>query len=67
VPAIVATQTKGENRFARMVEFFDTVGTGDNTGYGWQGAPEAHPEAKARYRKVREARAKAAANQSMGS
>ena len=67
IPAIVATQTKGGNRFARMVEFFDGVGTGENTGYGWQGEPEAHPEARARFRKLREAKAKAAANQAMGS
>jgi chlorophyllide a reductase subunit Y len=32
--AIVAAQTRGAHRFARMVEFFDGVGTGKTTGYG---------------------------------
>ncbi len=64
---IVNTQTKGADRFKTMVSFFEGVGTGDNTGYGWQGKPEAHPESRAKYRKVREARAKTMANQSMGS
>ena len=35
--SIVAAQTRGKERFARMVAFFDTVGTGENTGYGWTG------------------------------
>jgi chlorophyllide a reductase subunit Y len=64
--SIVATQTKGAERFGRMVSFFDGVGSGDRTGYGWQGVPKDHPGAKERYRKQREAKAKAAANQSMG-
>ena len=64
---IVATQTRGADRFGRMVAFFDGVGSGDRTGYGWQGVPKEHPGAKERYRKLREARAKAAANQAMGS
>jgi chlorophyllide a reductase subunit Y len=65
--AIVATQTKGAARFGRMVSFFDSVGTADNTGYGWQGVPEAHPGAKERFRRMREVKAKAAASQAMGS
>jgi chlorophyllide a reductase subunit Y len=65
--SIVATQTRGAARFGRMVAFFDKVGAGDNAGYGWQGAPQAHPAARERYRRVREAKAKAAASQSMGS
>ena len=64
--SIVATQTKGAERFGRMVAFFDKVGTGDRAGYGWQGVPEDHPGAKDRYRRLREAKAKAAASQSMG-
>jgi chlorophyllide a reductase subunit Y len=64
---IVATQTKGAARFGRMVAFFDKVGTHDNTGYGWQGVPQAHPDARERYRRVREAKAKAASSQAMGS
>ena len=59
IPAIVRAQTQGRERFARMVGFFQGVGQGDATGYGWQGVPEAHPEAKARFRKLREAKAKA--------
>ncbi len=57
--ALVATQTAGRERFARMVSFFDTVGSGEATGYGWTGVPQAHPEARARFRKLREAKAKA--------
>jgi chlorophyllide a reductase subunit Y len=64
---IVATQTKGAERFGRMVAFFDKVGAGERTGYGWQGVPKDHPGAKERFRRAREARAKAAANQAMGS
>jgi chlorophyllide a reductase subunit Y len=64
---IVATQTKGAARFGRMVAFFETVGAGDSAGYGWQGKPQAHPGARERYRRTREAKAKSAANQAMGS
>jgi chlorophyllide a reductase subunit Y len=56
---IVAAQTRGRERFGRMVDFFSTVGTGEATGYGWQGVPEAHPQAKERFRKLRAAKAKA--------
>ena len=65
--AIVSAQTKGRERFGRMVSFFDGVGAGEATGYGWQGVPQSHPGAKERFRKARESRAKAAANQAMGS
>jgi hypothetical protein len=44
-----------------MVGFFDTVGTGEATGYGWRGVPEAHPGAKERLRKMREAKQRAEA------
>jgi chlorophyllide a reductase subunit Y len=57
--AIVAAQTRGKDRFARMVAFFDTVGTGDNAGYGSTGVPKAHPNAKESYRKLRESKIKA--------
>jgi 3,8-divinyl chlorophyllide a/chlorophyllide a reductase subunit Y len=57
--AIVSAQTKGKARFAQMVQFFDKVGTGEASGYGWQGVPEEHKAAKDRNRKAREARAKA--------
>jgi chlorophyllide a reductase subunit Y len=65
--SIVAAQTKGAARFGRMVAFFDKVGTGERTGYGWQGVPQDHPGARDRYRRAREGKAKAAANQAMGS
>jgi chlorophyllide a reductase subunit Y len=64
--AIVATQTKGAARFGRMVSFFEGVGTGDSAGYGWKGVPQPHPGAKERFRRAREAKAKAAASQAMG-
>ncbi len=59
VAAIVATQTRGRERFGRMVDFFVGVGTGEATGYGTAGVPEAHPQARERFRKARLARAKA--------
>lgn len=64
--AIVKAQASAPERFAGMVEFFDGVGTGDNTGYGWQGVPEAHPQFRAKMAKQRMAREKTL-NQAMGS
>ncbi|MFL5280232.1 MAG: chlorophyllide a reductase subunit Y [Rhodopila sp.] len=58
--AIVAAQTKGRERFSRMVSFFEGVGTPDTAGYGWKDVPKDPPGFKDRYRKVREAKAKAA-------
>lgn len=60
--AVVAAQTRGADRFGRMVSFFDGVGTGDVTGYGWKGAPKLHPEARAQARKARAAKEAAAAS-----
>jgi chlorophyllide a reductase subunit Y len=57
---IVAAQTRGRERFSRMVSFFTGVGAGDNAGYGSSGVPEAHPQARERFKKQRLARAKAA-------
>ena len=57
--AIVAAQTKGHERFARMVGFFDKVGVGESAGYGWEEVPKDPPGAKDRYRRAREAKAKA--------
>jgi len=57
---IVAAQTRGKERFARMVEFFDGVGVPDAAGYGWRGVPDLHPDARAKARKFREAKAKLA-------
>jgi chlorophyllide a reductase subunit Y len=64
--SIVAAQTRGKERFTRMVAFFDTVGTGDNTGYGWTGVPKAHPGAKDSYRRARESKVKAESSVSVG-
>jgi chlorophyllide a reductase subunit Y len=57
--AIVAGQTKGRERFARMVGFFENVGTGEGAGYGFKDVPKDPPGAKERYRKARLTRAKA--------
>ena len=62
---IVAAQTKGRERFSRMVGFFDKVGVGETAGYGWTNIPKDPPGARDRYRKAREAKAKAA--QAVGS
>jgi chlorophyllide a reductase subunit Y len=64
---IVAAQTGSAHRFTRMVEFFDGVGSGETAGYGWTTVPKDPPGSRDRYRRAREARAKAAANQAMGS
>jgi len=56
---IVAAQIKGAPRFARMVSFFDQVGAGSATGYGWQGKPVEPKGSRERMRKQREAKAKA--------
>ena len=63
--AIVAAQTKGRERFTRMVSFFETVGSGETAGYGWNAIPRDPPGAKDRQRRAREAKAKA--NQAVGS
>lgn len=57
--AIVAAQTGGAGRFNRMVDFFQGVGTGPAAGYGWQGKPVEPAGARDRYRRAREAKAKA--------
>ena len=57
--AIVAAQTKGRERFSRMVGFFDKVGANETAGYGWNDIPRDPPGSKDRYRKAREAKAKA--------
>jgi chlorophyllide a reductase subunit Y len=53
---IVAAQTRGRERFARMVSFFDKVGTGDAAGYGWKGVPKAPPGSAERAKKAKLAR-----------
>ncbi len=56
---IVAAQTKGRERFARMVSFFEGVGTPDRAGYGFAGKPEEPAGFRDRQRKLRAAKAKA--------
>ena len=51
--AIVAAQTRGRERFGRMVEFFGGAGKGDAAGYGWTGVPPDRTAAKERTRKAR--------------
>jgi chlorophyllide a reductase subunit Y len=57
---IVAAQTAGRERYARMVGFFDKVGAGETAGYGFADVPKDPPGLRERNRKAREARAKAA-------
>ena len=57
---IVAAQTRGAPRFARMVSFFEGVGVGETAGYGFTGKPQEPKGSRERYRKIREAKAKAA-------
>ncbi len=57
--SIVAAQTKGKERFGKMLNFFEGVGVPEAAGYGWKGVPDLHPEARAKAKKMREARAKA--------
>ena len=56
---IVAAQTRGRDRFARMVSFFEGVGTPDSAGYGWKGEPKTPPGFRERNRKIREAKLRA--------
>jgi chlorophyllide a reductase subunit Y len=56
---IVAAQTRGAERFARMVGFFEGVGTRDTAGHGFSGKPSDPPGFRERQRKLRAARARA--------
>ncbi len=56
---IIAAQTKGAERFRRMVSFFDGVGTPDGAGYGFTQKPVDPPGFRERQAKARIARAKA--------
>jgi chlorophyllide a reductase subunit Y len=56
--AIVAGQTKGRERFQRMVGFFENVGTGETAGYGFKDVPKDPPGVKERFRKARLAHSK---------
>jgi 3,8-divinyl chlorophyllide a/chlorophyllide a reductase subunit Y len=57
---IVAAQTRGRERFARMVSFFGTVGAGEAAGYGWNDIPHEPRGTRERYRKHQAAREQAA-------
>ena len=57
--SIVAAQTRGAERFGRMVAFFDKVGAKETAGYGWKDVPVEPKGARERYRRAREARARA--------
>ncbi|MDO9503372.1 chlorophyllide a reductase subunit Y [Falsiroseomonas sp.] len=56
---IVAAQTKGRERFGRMVSFFEGVGTPDGAGYGFREKPVDPPGFRERQRKIQAAKAKA--------
>ena len=56
---IVAAQTRGRERFGRMVSFFEGVGTPDGAGYGFRDRPVDPPGFRERQRKLRAAKAKA--------
>jgi len=56
--AIVAAQTRGAPRFARMVSFFEGVGSQTTAGYGFKGKPVEPQGARERTRKARLAKAK---------
>ena len=56
--AIVSAQTKGRERFSRMVSFFDGVGTPNGAGYGFRDKPADPPGFRDRMRKLRAAQAK---------
>ncbi len=58
---IVAAQTRGRERFTRMVSFFDGVGTRDAAGYGWQDKPRDPPGFRDRLARQRAAKLKAEA------
>jgi 3,8-divinyl chlorophyllide a/chlorophyllide a reductase subunit Y len=57
---IVAAQTRGAERFRRMVGFFEGVGSGQAAGYGWTGKPVEPPGARDRMRRQAAAARKAA-------
>ncbi len=62
---IVSAQIGGGARFGRMVDFFEGVGAGATAGYGSNGVPQEPKGSRERYRKAREARARA--NEAVGS
>ena len=67
---IVANQTRGRDRFARMVGFFDKVGARETAGYGFADVPapkaENKPELKKAARRVHESPALRALEQPVG-
>jgi chlorophyllide a reductase subunit Y len=59
IAGIVAAQTRGAERFRRMVSFFDGVGTATGPGYGWKDIPAEPAGFRDRQKRLRAARAKA--------
>ncbi|MFC0389412.1 chlorophyllide a reductase subunit Y [Muricoccus vinaceus] len=56
---IVTAQTRGAERFSRMVSFFGGVGTKEGAGYGWETPPQDPPGFRDRMKRARVLRAKA--------
>ncbi len=56
---IIAAQTRGAPRFTQMVNFFEGVGVKDTAGYGWTDKPQEPAGARERYKRQREAKARA--------
>jgi chlorophyllide a reductase subunit Y len=56
---IIAAQTRGAERFQRMVGFFGGVGSGTSAGYGWTDVPKEPAGAKERFRRTVVSRVKA--------
>jgi 3,8-divinyl chlorophyllide a/chlorophyllide a reductase subunit Y len=56
---IVQNQTRGADRFTRMVDFFQGVGVAETAGYGWNAKPVAHAGAHERVRRATGARPRA--------
>jgi chlorophyllide a reductase subunit Y len=61
---VVNAAIANKGRMDRMTAFFEGVGTGDTAGI-WEGAPNLHPEFRARHQKKLEKQARAARAQEM--
>lgn len=65
--AIVAAQTRGRERFSRMVEFFGGAGKGDAAGYGFTGVPPDRAAERTRKRPTAQAARAATLADAVGS
>jgi chlorophyllide a reductase subunit Y len=63
---IVAAQTAGRDRYARMVDFFDNVGVEDSAGYGFEGVAPDRTAAREKFRRQRQGSSKGDLATSMG-